>query len=36
MNKKKEEMRGQNTEEKTRNRRIDLKTKIIYRGGANE
>ena len=34
MNKKKEEIRGRSTEKKTRNRRIELETKIIYRGCA--
>lgn len=34
MNKKKEEIRGRGTEERTRSRRIELKNKIIYRGGA--
>lgn len=34
MNKKKEEIRGRGTEEKTRKRRIELKNKVTYRGGA--
>jgi hypothetical protein len=34
MNKKKKEIRRRGIEEKTKSRRIELGTKIIYRGGA--